>query len=304
VYGLALGWRVLSGTPVEIRDGGALLGMAGLHLEPLPTYLVYLLLDVILVSVCNLLYFKALQVSPMSLCVPFLAFTPVFLIPTGYVMLGELPPAMKLLGVGLIVVGSLVMHWRLFAQDWLAPLRAIVRERGSRYMLMVALLFSITNPLDKKLVQMSDIYTLAFSYGTGMCVFFWLLALARREAVGAALRGNVKWTGTAGLAEGISVLLQFASYAFIDVVIAISIKRAGIVLSVFSGWLFFRERGITDKLIAASVMFAGVLILYLPLTAAQTAVVAAAALAAMAVALYLARNQMAEPAASKPPRSS
>jgi uncharacterized membrane protein len=40
----------------------------------------------------------------------------------------------------------------------------------------------------------------------------------------------------------------------------VSIKRAGIVLSVFAGWLFFREREITDKVIAASVMFCGVLI--------------------------------------------
>ena len=48
--------------------------------------------------------------------------------------------------------------------------------------------------------------------------------------------------------------------------ITVSIKRAGIILAVFAGWLFFREREITDKVIAASVMFCGVLILYLPLT--------------------------------------
>jgi len=96
--------------------------------------------------------------------------------------------------------------------------------------------------------------------------------------------------------DGTSQLLQFAAYNYIDVVITVSIKRAGIVLSVLSGWLFFRERGITDKVIAASVMFSGVLILYLPLSAAQAIAVAAFTVALMAVALYVTRNEIQEPA--------
>ncbi|HLK69342.1 MAG TPA: hypothetical protein VKU19_38190 [Bryobacteraceae bacterium] len=63
-----------------------------------------LALDVGLITCVMWLYFRALQVSPLSLCVPFLSFTPVFLIPSGFVVLGELPPAVKLLGVLLIVV--------------------------------------------------------------------------------------------------------------------------------------------------------------------------------------------------------
>jgi drug/metabolite transporter (DMT)-like permease len=117
------------------------------------------------------------------------------------------------------------------------------------------------------------------------------VARAKRESLAAAIQNNITWVGTAGLVEGVSVLLQFASYAFIEVVIAISIKRAGIVLSVFFGWLFFRERGITDKLIAASVMFAGVLILYLPLTTGQAAALALLVLAGMGPALYLTRHR-------------
>jgi drug/metabolite transporter (DMT)-like permease len=76
-------------------------------------------------------------------------------------------------------------------------------------------------------------------------------------------------------------------------VITVSIKRAGIVLSVFSGWLFFKERGITDKVIAATVMFCGVLILYLPVTAWQAAGIFAATITGMSLAFYVTRNQVA-----------
>jgi drug/metabolite transporter (DMT)-like permease len=212
------------------------------------------------------------------------------LIPTGAILLGEMPPLLKLLGVMLIVVGSLVMHRRLFAVGWTAPVKAIIQEKGSRYMLMVAFIFSVTNPLDKKLVVMSDVFTEAFAYGTGLCISFYLLGKVQKADFGAAARSNVKWISLAGLLDAVSLLFQLASYSYIAVVITVSMKRAGIILSVFAGWLFFRERGITDKVIAASVMFCGVLILYLPLTAAQTVAVTMLTLAGMSVALYLTRE--------------
>jgi drug/metabolite transporter (DMT)-like permease len=156
------------------------------------------------------------------------------------------------------------------------------------------LIFSITNPLDKKLVVMSDVFTESFAYGLGLCISFYFLGRTLgggkfREAA----RGNVRWIALAGVLDAVSLLLQLASYSYIAVVISVSIKRAGIILSVISGWLFFRERAITDKVIAASVMFAGVLILYLPLTAAQAFAMAGITLALMALALYATREASA-----------
>jgi hypothetical protein len=95
--------------------------------------------------------------------------------------------------------------------------------------------------------------------------------------------------------DAAALLLQFFTYSYLAVVITISIKRAGIVLSVLAGWLIFREREITDKLIAASGMLGGVLILYLPLDAVQALLLAGLVLAGMAVALYATRRR--QPAA-------
>jgi uncharacterized membrane protein len=291
VFLIALAVRVAGGSTIEIRDSGPLFGIAALHPAPIPAFLVYLLMDVSLITVVMWLYFRALQVSPLSMCVPFLAFTPVFLIPTGFVLLGELPSPLKSLGVVLIVVGSLVMHRRLFALGWTAPIKAVIREKGSRYMLLVSFIFSITNPLDKKLVVMSDVVTEAVAYGLGLCVSFFLLGRIQRADFGAAIRSNVKWVSLAGLSDAVSLLFQLASYTYLAVVITVSIKRAGIVLAVVAGWLFFREREITDKLIATGVMFCGVLILYLPLTTAQAIGVTLLTLVGMAVALFVTRHQ-------------
>ena len=128
---MVLLWRIAGGASVVIRDGGPLFGIAAVHLSPIPTFLIYLLLNVLLISGVTLLYFTALQVSPLSMCVPFLSFTPVFLIPTGFVILGEIPSPLKAVGVALIVVGSLVMHRRLFAEGLMAPVRAGCDRRSA-----------------------------------------------------------------------------------------------------------------------------------------------------------------------------
>jgi uncharacterized membrane protein len=291
-YTIVFVWRVSNVGLPTFRDNGPLFGFESMHFAPFTTFLIYLAIDMAGVTCATLLYFRALQVSPLSLCMPFIAFTPLFLIPTGYVLLRELPSTVKLIGVILVVIGSLVMHRQLFSVSWFEPLKAIVRERGSRYMLMVAFIFSLTNPLDAKLVRMSDAYTLAFSYGILLCLIFATMAVIRRADWKAVMRSAAFWIILAGVGETAVNLLQFSSHNFIDVVITISLKRAGIVLSVLMGWLIFRERDITDKLIASTVMVAGALMFYLPMTLPQSLAVTTIALVGMTIALYVTRKQL------------
>lgn len=287
----ALIFRAWMGKVPVIRGGGPLFGIEAVVLAPIATWLIYLTIEVILVASSTLLFFRAMQVSPISLCMPYISFTPVFLIVTGYLMLGELPARVKLIGVLLIFVGSIVMHRQLFTAGWLEPFKAIWRERGCFYMLVVGFINAITNPIDKKLVGMTDAFTQGCSFGIGMVVFFSVLALARGADTGKVIRAVPGWAMLAGALEAVALLFQLSSHNYIDVVITISIKRAGIILTVLLGWLVFKERDIGDKLIAASVMLVGVLIIYLPLTLSQGAMIAVAAVAVMTLVLYLTRRQ-------------
>jgi uncharacterized membrane protein len=281
--------------PQEIarNRNAALFGYSGMMVSAGFAFFVYLLIDVIMITCAQLLLMKALQVSPMSVCIPFMAFTPVFLIVTGYIVLGELPAAVKLLGVALIVVGSLVMHRKLFATGWTAPFQAIIQQKGSRYVLLVALILALTNPIEKQLILMSDWITPAFCYCVGLCLCFAALVWMRRSDCGTVMRKTPQWAILAGVLDAAALLLQYYTLTYLAVVITISIKRAGIVLAVLAGWLIFKERNITDKLIAASVMLGGVLILYLPLSALQASLLCVAVLAGMGIALFSTRDRAA-----------
>ena len=55
-------------------------------------------------------YMKAIRLAPLSLCLPFLAFTPAFLIVTGWIVLGETVGQKGVIGILLIVIGSYVLN--------------------------------------------------------------------------------------------------------------------------------------------------------------------------------------------------
>ena len=55
----------------------------------------------------------------------------------------------------------------------------------------------------------------------------------------------------AGLLEAVVLVLQLTASQFTALALVISIKRSGIILTVFLGWLVFKERGITDRAIAS-----------------------------------------------------
>jgi drug/metabolite transporter (DMT)-like permease len=77
---------------------------------------------------------------------------------------------------------------------------------------------------------------------------------------------------------------------YLPVVITMCIKRAGIVLTVLAGWLIFRERDVTDRLIGSSAMVGGIVLFYLPFQFSQALALTGLMVVGLGLALYLTRN--------------
>ncbi len=293
-FGIVLTYRAMNGLLPSVKpSGGMLFGMDGWEVSALTEWTTYLTIEVLMVACNTILMFRAIQITPLSVCIPYMSFTPVFLIVTDYVINGAIPAPQYWIGVFLIFVGSIVMHRELFAVGWLEPIKAIYRERGCLYMLIVGFINSITNPIDAKLVKMTDAFAQAFAFGCGMVLFFTILSLARRAPLGAVIRTVPWWAMLAGALEAIALTFQLASHNYLPVAITISIKRAGIILTVLLGWLIFKERDIGDKLIAAAVMLAGAIIFYAKLSMTQGIMVAIVTMMLMSIALFLTRKPAA-----------
>ncbi|MEE9504902.1 MAG: DMT family transporter, partial [Thermodesulfobacteriota bacterium] len=103
-----------------------------------------------------ILYIKAIKHSPLSLAIPFISFTPVFLLLTSFLMLKEQPDTSGISGIILVTLGGYLLNFHTISRGVLEPLRCITREKGCLLMLVVALIYSITSILGKTAIQHSN----------------------------------------------------------------------------------------------------------------------------------------------------
>jgi drug/metabolite transporter (DMT)-like permease len=209
-------------------------------------------------TVAFYIYMKALKLSPLSLSIPFLSFTPVFMLVTGFVFLQEIPNLWGLFGVVLVVVGSYLLHAGEVKHGYLAPFRAIIKEPGSVLMLIVSVLFSVLAVLGKKAILLSS------------PLFFGIFFLAGLDIIALLvfpLLGNIRWKALIrlpreGLAVGLllylHVLFHVLAISMIEAVYMISVKRTSILFSVVYGRIIFREPEIRNRLLGTCLMFLGV----------------------------------------------
>src|SRR5574341_93981 len=107
-------------------------------------------------TVTTVLYMKAIRYSDLSITAPMITFTPLFLLITSPLIVGEFPNFIGLTGVCLIVAGSYLLNIKERNNGYLAPFRKLLKEKGPKLMLIVALIWSITSNFDKIGVQKSS----------------------------------------------------------------------------------------------------------------------------------------------------
>ena len=139
------------------------------------------------------LYMRALKLSPLSLSLPFLAFTPVFMILTGRFILGETITAGGVLGILLIVLGAYTLNLSKMKTGPLGPLRAVLQEPGSWIMLLVSFLYAITAPIGKLAILHSNPWFFAAVYNLALSVV--IVSLWPVAAGGAGVRGTFNRPG-------------------------------------------------------------------------------------------------------------
>lgn len=206
------------------------------------------------------LYISALRASPMSLTIPFLAFTPVFLVGSSYFIAGEQAGTQGVLGIVLIAGGSYVLylhHARLTdARGLLGPLRALVRERGSLMMLAVAFIYSLTSSFGKVAINHSSPLFFAVTYFGALTVLytpFALRGLKRRGVTRRLLAAMVP----AGFLHAVMVATHMLAMSMTKVAYMIAVKRTSLLFSVVYGWMLFKEGHIRERGAGALLMFAG-----------------------------------------------
>ena len=212
-----------------------------------------------------IIYMKAIKVSPLSLTIPFLALTPVFIIFTSFLFLGEKPDMLGVAGIFLIVAGAYLLNVDGGMSSALDPFRAILKEKGSMLMILVAFIYSITSVLGKAAIMRSSPFFFALVYPLLVTAVFSPFVIAgyraryRARCSQNSLSVNVRPVLflLIGLTNAIMIACHFWAVSLVEVAYMVSIKRVSMVFAVFYGAIFFREVNIRERLLGCVVMAAG-----------------------------------------------
>lgn len=197
---------------------------------------------------------SALRSSPISACIPFMAFTPVFLLLTGWTFLGERPTRLGVAGVLLVAAGAFLLYQRRG--------KSAGSPKGPLLVLLVSFIYSVTSIFAKKaLMASSPMYFCGAYYGAVALGLFpfqwtsrtWTTDLIRRPGLFAAI----------GALEACSFLFQFNAFMVGDVAYVLAIKRLSLLLSVLYGRILFGEREMKARVTGAGIMVAGAILIAL-----------------------------------------
>ena len=227
----------------------------------LPSFWPAVLASTIILSISSLLFFRAIQIADLSLTVPMLAFTPMLLLISSPLMLGEFPQPLGVVGILLIVLGSYVLNFAQRHHGFFEPFYYLLKNRGPRMMLTVAVLFSIGANVDKIGMLNSSPIMWVFSINFFVTIVLSVIVGIKVRMPVAAFKSAWKFLLLMGLVTSIALITQMYALRLTIVPYVIAIKRTSVVMTALIGLFILKEQSFKERLTGVILMVAGVFII-------------------------------------------
>lgn len=211
--------------------------------------------------------YRALQHSEVSKVIPFISFTPIFILFIEYFIYGKLPKLQGLIGVFVIVIGTLIFELRKTDEASLKPFLRIFKNKASLYVILTALIWSVTSVLDK----VATLNSSPIIYSTLSNIYKLLIILPifiirnKKHPLKVSERTSsifilILITAVLHVAE---IIFQTTAISTGFVSYVLAIKRTSIVLTVLLAYAFLKEKPNPKLLFSTIVMLAGVILIVL-----------------------------------------
>ena len=227
------------------------------------SFWLYSLIGGMMGAIGNGFIIKALESGQLSVLGPINAYKSIVGMIFAFILIGELPNVWGLIGVLFIIFGSYLVldngnekfSWKIFKQP------------AIQYRIAALFLTGIQAVTDKQVILLSN---LKYAFA-GWCVFGFIFSIPLFIFSGLTIKSQMKLlTGSMlikyfFLAASIGVMVLCTNYVFknMQVGIALALFQISILVNVFFGHHFFKELGLVKKLIGASIMVAGSILIIL-----------------------------------------
>ncbi len=221
----------------------------------------FLAATTITLTISSVYFFKAIEASDLTLSIPLLSFTPLMLLVTSPLIVGEFPKPLGIAGMVLIVLGCYVLFYHPDQEDILAPFRRLMKARGSRYMLIVAVLYSIGGNVDKIGMKASSPLLWSVSLNTAVAIVAAVMMMVKVREPMRQVKRVWPWLVLLGFFMALGFLVQMNALKIAIVPYVIAVKRTSIILTALWGVLFLKEQGGRERILAVILMVLGVFVI-------------------------------------------
>lgn len=242
------------------------------HIIVPPYLLWWFLLSGVIIAVGLILFTKSIKHSQIGKTVPLMSLTPLVAMVVALFILREKPNATGIMGVILIVFGVYVLKIDHFGKkNFLEPLKSILQNKGSKYMLIVSVLFGFGCVIDKYIIMHSNIFTrvILYSYFVVLIMTVYLLVMDKRvfaRKLKISFQKEKLWITLFTIGHAGEIIFTSIGLAMTLTAYIMSIKRAGIIFSViFAHYLLKERKHFLHHLMGAAFLVAGAILVSLQL---------------------------------------
>jgi len=212
-----------------------------------------------------LLYVVSIRDAPLSETLPYLSFTPVFSILTGWIMLDEQISLKGGIGIVLVCLGAYLLNLEKGKKstkfNWLTPMKVMFTRKESRYMVLVAFIYSITSVVSKAtLLYVKPMHFAAFYFVILGFTVLVVTLIVKPKAV-AVLKINMRPNILVSGLISIMVVTHFLAISKIEVAYMIAVKRLSLLFGILYGAYLFHESGLSKNILAVVLMIAGTIVI-------------------------------------------
>jgi drug/metabolite transporter (DMT)-like permease len=239
--------------------------LAGIPLGALGMdFWVNLLIAVVLAVAGYVFLWYALRCTDLSVLAPINAYKAVLGLLLAVVLIGEVPTAFGLIGVGLIVAGSYFVIDRVPGQAHSSAFRQFTREPGVQ-LRFAALICSATESvfLKRALLLSSPITT--FLLWTVLCFALGAIGtvLLRSKIVAEVTRLRSDWRTLLWLAAstGLMQVTTLVTFGKLQVGYSLALFQLSTLISVYLGHRYFQESNIRRRLLGSLIMVIGAMLI-------------------------------------------
>lgn len=212
-------------------------------------------------GIAMILYNKAIKTSPLSLTIPYLAFTPAFIIGTGFLFLNEIPNIYGISGIITTCLGSYILNIDTRNYHILSPFKAIFKEPGAWIMLIAAFIFSFTAVIGKAAILHSSPLFFSVSFFLSMNLFL-LVTFRLWGKIELKTFNQMPYFGLfTGLLYFCHVICHGYAVVLTKTAYMVSVKRFSILFGIIYGGIIFNEKNIAIRFSGATLMLSGAVLI-------------------------------------------